>query len=411
MTPFLGLIALRPNAYERAFPPYNANDDLCSESDEEEKKQKQKKDAKVKEICIARVKKDDKQFEEATAIVAKELRFLSVLVLVSEMFKRFGRLCADDLSYFGSRRDDEFCGVLLWAHGRAFDGKLKEDPQIVTLARKGDMQGVISLLAAGCNIESCSGWSFDGMVYDNDTALTAAARHGHVELVQFLIDCGADPNHTFFEKEEFFKSLQEAAAKELQKLKEEEERLKRQEEEEQKSKKQKGGKNPKKGGKEAADKSKKGGKKESKKDETPAAADCMLFFWLLWFQLTSFSSVGFRDSFGLFFQASSVCGRSYGSRRRCRTKRTCRVHGSEISGKEWKSCRCGAVAKAHKVKDGFLHSFCHENRCPTTCSYGSRQQLVAWSFLRPSLCCHIQVMQLVITKLAQNIAQLRLLFS
>jgi hypothetical protein len=48
---------------------------------------------------------------------------------------------------------------------------LKEDPDVVTAARKGDTQTVTTLLAAGCDIESCSSWTHGTMIYDNDTVI------------------------------------------------------------------------------------------------------------------------------------------------------------------------------------------------------------------------------------------------
>jgi hypothetical protein len=63
-------------------------------------------------------------------------------------------------------------------------------PSLHTAAEEGGLQEVQRLLGAGepVNMQISRGW------FDGQTPLMWAARHGHVEMVRFLLDSGADPS-------------------------------------------------------------------------------------------------------------------------------------------------------------------------------------------------------------------------
>jgi hypothetical protein len=190
------LVALEKRKYERVFQA--VQEDNASDSDEAEH--------------IARVQKEG--VSRAEALAAGPIDAAALAKAQSVIAQEDGPPRAADLLRAGSKRQDDFCHLILWARGRRFDGTLKEDPAIVKAAAAGDAEGVRALLAAGCNVDSCASWSHKDMMYDRETALVAAARLGNKQLVELLLRCGADPGHTWFDEKAFLESQKEGVRSE-----------------------------------------------------------------------------------------------------------------------------------------------------------------------------------------------------
>lgn len=87
-------------------------------------------------------------------------------------------------------------------HG-CLGGKCVGDPPIVKYARSGNLTMVQALLAAGAKLEDTLEWEEDDeraygskeWTWKGDTALMAAAREGHVEVIKFLLEKGANRKH------------------------------------------------------------------------------------------------------------------------------------------------------------------------------------------------------------------------
>lgn len=94
---------------------------------------------------------------------------------------------------------------LLRRRGRqgCLGGKCVGDPPIVKYARSSNLAMVQALLAAGAKLEDALEWEEDDeraygskeWTWKGDTALMAAAREGHVGMVKFLLERGANRNH------------------------------------------------------------------------------------------------------------------------------------------------------------------------------------------------------------------------
>lgn len=71
-------------------------------------------------------------------------------------------------------------------------------------ATEGDIEMVRAYLALGVPIDACAEWAeirwkiwgMDFCEYKSDTALVAACRNGYLELAEFLLENGADRNHS-----------------------------------------------------------------------------------------------------------------------------------------------------------------------------------------------------------------------
>ncbi len=179
------IVALDRRMYQHVFPLADAVD--VSDSDEVEHEKRLGKEQRSRSEAVASGVVDATALAAAEAVVARE-----------EGLPR----CAD-LVLVGSKRQDDFCQLMLWARGRRFDGVWKAEPTIVKAAAAGEISTVRALLAAGASVDSCSAWAHKGMLYDRDTALVAAARSGNKELVELLLRCGADPNHTCYDEQKF----------------------------------------------------------------------------------------------------------------------------------------------------------------------------------------------------------------
>jgi TPR repeat protein len=76
-----------------------------------------------------------------------------------------------------------------------------QHPRIVLAAGKGDLATVSRLLAKGTPVDSCGRWTEvedrgfyeKSWTWDSDTALCAAVRGGHTEVVRVLLAAGANP--------------------------------------------------------------------------------------------------------------------------------------------------------------------------------------------------------------------------
>ena len=85
----------------------------------------------------------------------------------------------------------------------AHSGKCVRDPPLVKYARGGYLSMVKALIEAGAAIDECMTWEeVDQRAYgdkewywDGDTALVAAAKKGHVSVVLYLLEKGANRKH------------------------------------------------------------------------------------------------------------------------------------------------------------------------------------------------------------------------
>ncbi len=182
------LVALDRRKYERVF--HSVQDDNASDSEEAEHTARVQKEVLAQKEALKAGPVDASVLEKARRIVTEE----------------DGPLRIADLLRAGSKRQDDFCHLVLWARGRRFDGTRKEEPAIVKAAAAGEIETVRALLIAGCSVDSCASWPHKDMMYDRETALVVAARIGNKNLVDLLLRCGADPNHTWFDEVAFFAS-------------------------------------------------------------------------------------------------------------------------------------------------------------------------------------------------------------
>lgn len=88
---------------------------------------------------------------------------------------------------------------------RRRDCLFNRNPPIVVAAMEGDMQGVKAQLDSGVAVDACGKWTeteekmggYDkSWDWSMDTALCMACGIGHLPLIQFLLDRGANPKHS-----------------------------------------------------------------------------------------------------------------------------------------------------------------------------------------------------------------------
>ena len=201
------LVAMNRQYYGRAFSD-SVHFDADKEESEEEPVQKRKAAATKAKEAVAGLALDGALLAKAAELYARE----ECLPLSEDLVHM--------MPLVPSR--SEFLHATLWARGRRFDGTLKEDPASVRFAREGDLPMVQALLVAGCSVDLCSSWGYKDFWYDRETALVAAARNERTEVVEFLLKAGADPAHTFFEREPFLQKLEEAGDTEMEQVDQEE---------------------------------------------------------------------------------------------------------------------------------------------------------------------------------------------
>ena len=189
------LAELNPQMYSRAFAPLDYENVENSEEGEIENRIAAAEKAKAS-VCDAEIK------SESIAAAAEFLRLEERLPSSEDLVNAAPIL----------KGREEFVHLMLWSRGRRFDGILREDPAIVRYASEGNLEMVQALLAGGCDVDRCSAWSYKDFMYDRETALVAAARAGHKNLCQLLLKAGADPMHTFFDRDVFVKIVEEHKA-------------------------------------------------------------------------------------------------------------------------------------------------------------------------------------------------------